>query len=211
MVIQKHLAAEIIKEGEVVAPNIVGGVDVSVAINRRRAQAVAVSLSYPELKLIQIGVAEGELDFPYIPGLLSFRETKLILSAWEKLKSVPEILFVDGQGIAHPRRLGIASHLGLWLDVPTIGCAKSRLCGDYIEPGPHLGDATPLYDRDEQVGVTLRTKEGSRPLFISVGHRLGVENAMDWVLRCLRGYRIPEPTRLAHLASKNKLSEQLVA
>ena len=207
--VQRRLAAEVIREGEVIVPHAVGGVDVSVGIDRESARAVVVNLSYPGLELLQVGVAEGKLDFPYIPGLLSFREAKLILRAWEQLRVAPDILYVDGHGIAHPRRLGIASHLGLWLDIPTVGCAKSRLCGDYDEPNPTPGATEGLYDRGEQVGVVLRTKRHCRPLFISVGHRLCLENAVAWVQRCRRGYRLPEPTRLAHLASKrsNSLTE----
>ncbi|MCL2150133.1 MAG: deoxyribonuclease V [Dehalococcoidia bacterium] len=203
--LQRCLAARVVREGEAAAVCVVGGADVSVGMDRMSARAAVVTMSYPALELIQVAIAEGKLDFPYIPGLLSFREARLILQAWEQLTHAPDLLLVDGHGIAHPRRLGIASHLGLWLQVPTIGCAKSRLCGDYLEPGPLSGDAQPLYDRGELVGMVLRTKRRTRPLFVSVGHRLDLENAVAWVLKCLRGYRLPEPVRLAHLASNQRL------
>jgi len=202
--VQKGLAARVIREGDVVEPRIVGGVDVSVGVDRESARAVVVNMSYPELEVIQVGVVEGKLDFPYIPGLLSFREARLILCAWEQLRVTPDILLVDGHGISHPRRLGLASHLGLWLDVPTVGCAKSRLCGDNKEPGPVPGASEGLYDKGELVGMVLRTKRNCRPLYVSVGHRLSLENAVDWVLRCQVGYRLPEPTRLAHMISKKQ-------
>lgn len=137
--------------------------------------------------------------FPYVPGLLSFREGPALLEAFAKLRTEPDVIMMDGQGIAHPRRLGIASHIGLWLNLPTIGCAKSRLCGTFEEPGDAPGSLAPLKHKGEQVGYVVRTKRRVKPLFVSAGHRIDLTSAVRLVLETTRGYRLPEPTRLAHL------------
>lgn len=137
-------------------------------------------------------------DFPYVPGLLSFREAPAILRAFDLLKGRPDLVLCDGQGTAHPRRLGVASHLGLWLDLPTVGVAKSRLCGTHAEPGPDRGDRAPLMDKGEVVGDVLRTRRGVKPLYVSPGHRIDREGAVAAVLACLGKYRLPIPSRLAH-------------
>lgn len=144
--------------------------------------------------------AQGPEEFPYVPGLLSFREIPVLADAISRLGTEPNVWFVDGQGIAHPRRLGIAAHLGLLLDAPTIGIAKSRLCGTHEEPGPERGDASPLLHHGERIGTVLRTKRGSNPLIVSPGHLASHEDAVRLALEAGRGYRIPEPTRLAHLS-----------
>ncbi len=203
--LQQELASEIITTGAVENPRFIAGADMSVAPDRIHARAVIVVLNWPELEVVELVEEEGQMEFPYIPGLLSFREAPLVIKAWEKLSTAPDLLFVDGQGYAHPRRMGIASHLGLLLDVPTIGCAKSRLCGEYIEPGQYPGNSSLLYDCGELIGQVVRTKERSKPLFISVGHKISLENAVYWVLKCLRRHRLPEPARLAHLASIGQL------
>jgi deoxyribonuclease V len=136
--------------------------------------------------------------FPYVPGLLSFREAPAALAAFDRLRTVPDVVLVDGQGIAHPRRLGIASHLGLWLGLPTVGCAKSRLCGEYEEPGPSRGERSPLVHRGEVVGAVLRTRNRVKPLFVSPGHRCDLEGAVALVLALSGRYRLPEPARMAH-------------
>jgi len=136
--------------------------------------------------------------FPYVPGLLSFREAPALLEAFDKLRTRPDVVLCDGQGIAHPRRLGIASHLGLRLDLPTVGCAKSRLCGRYEEPGPDRGDRTPLIDKGQTIGAVLRTRDRVAPLFVSPGHRCNLESAVELVLATTRKYRLPIPSRLAH-------------
>jgi deoxyribonuclease V len=163
--------------------------------------AAVVVLSYPDFELVEVQVVTGSLDFPYVPGLLTFREAPLILAACEKLIVTPDLIIVDGQGIAHPRRIGLASHLGLCLDVPTIGCAKSRLLGGYDEPDEAAGSFTDLLDNGEIIGAALRTRSGVKPVFVSIGHRINLSSAIDWVLACCRGYRVPEPTRLAHQAA----------
>jgi deoxyribonuclease V len=136
--------------------------------------------------------------FPYVPGYLSFRELPAVLKALEQLKTIPDMFLCDGQGIAHPRRFGIACHLGVLTDIPSIGVAKSRLVGTYQEPGPNKGDQSNLYDDDEQIGVVLRTRNHVKPLFISPGHRISMSSATQWVLNCITRYRLPETTRMAH-------------
>jgi deoxyribonuclease V len=140
------------------------------------------------------------VTFPYVPGLLSFRETPVLLEPLSRVRK-PDLLLVDGQGFAHPRRFGIACHLGLLLDVPAIGCAKSRLCGEHAEPDWAAGSQAPLRDGGQVIGAVLRTRDGVNPIYVSVGHRIGLAEAAEWVLRCCRGLRLPEPTRLAHQAA----------
>jgi len=203
--LQKELACEVITSGEVDSVRLIGGADISVPRGKRTARAAIVVLSYPELEIVEVETIMAELAFPYIPGLLSFREAPVILELFEKLSHKPDLLFVDGQGIAHPRRLGIASHLGLWLDRPTIGCAKSRLCGEHVEVGLEAGRQAWLIDRGEVIGMVLRTRSGARPLYISTGHEISLEESVRWTLACTRGYRLPEPSRLAHLAAGGNL------
>jgi deoxyribonuclease V len=165
-----------------------------------------VVLSYPDLRLVETKVVSGGLEFPYIPGLLSFREAPLTLAACEELSVTPDLILVDGQGIAHPRRMGLASHLGLFLDKPTIGCAKSLLCGSCEIPGEEPGSYTEIVDQGEVIGVTLRTKLAVKPVYVSIGHKIDLETAIQWVLNCCRGHRLPEPARLAHLAAGGNLA-----
>jgi deoxyribonuclease V len=144
---------------------------------------------------------------PYVPGYLSFREGPAILAACEQLETEPDLFVFDGQGVAHPRRFGIASHVGVILDKPSIGCAKSRLCGTHHEPGPEAGSYVHLYDGDEILGAVLRTRDRVSPVYVSVGHRVSLEAAIEYVLACCRGYRLPETTRYAHrVASGEQLS-----
>ena len=171
------------------------------------ATGAAVVLEYPGFAVVETKVVRDRLDFPYIPGLLSFRESPIILAACEELSITPDLILVDGQGVAHPRRFGLASHLGLFLDVPTIGCAKSRLCGRHEVPEVERGSYAELVDGDETIGVALRTKLGTNPIYVSVGHKIDLETAIYWVLECGRGYRLPEPTRLAHLAAGGNLKQ----
>lgn len=186
---------------------LIGGADISVARGSRIARAAVVVLSYPDLDIVEVIDCESELTFPYIPGLLSFREAPIIIDLFEKLSHRPELLIVDGQGIAHPRRFGIASHLGLWLDIPTIGCAKSRLCGEHAAVGEEAGSSVELIHDGQVIGTVLRSRTGSNPLYISAGHKISLENAVWWIRTCTRGYRLPEPSRLAHLAAGGNLPQ----
>lgn len=180
---------------------LVAGADVSFSRAANRVYAAVVVLSYPDLARVETATAEGEATFPYVPGLLVYREGPVLERAFSALSRMPDVILFDGHGLAHPRRLGIASHFGILLDRPTVGVAKSRLVGEFEEPGPEPGDTAPLTDKGEAVGCVLRTKRGVHPVFISAGHRIGLEQAVDLALSCCRGYRLPEPTRLAHLAS----------
>jgi len=203
--IQSRLARDVITEGRVNNPRLVAGVDISSPDARGVARGAAVVLCYPELNIVEVEVIEDRISFSYIPGLLSFRECPLIVAACEKLGSVPDLILVDGQGIAHPRRFGLASHLGLLLDLPTIGCAKSILCGRHQPPGEEPGSHAALLDNEELVGAALRTKSGVKPVYVSIGHKIDLASALQWVVKCCRGHRLPEPTRLAHLAARGSL------
>jgi deoxyribonuclease V len=203
--LQRQMACDIIKYGEISAPGYIGGIDISISRNSNLGQAAIIILKYPGLEIAEIKKTCGEITFPYIPGLLSFREIPLILKTWQKLTIIPDLIMVDGQGYAHPRRTGIASHLGILLDIPAIGCAKSKLCGDFQVPLDEPGSYTDLVDGQEIIGVALRTKYRVKPLFISIGHKISLENAIYWVMQCCRGYRLPQPTRLAHLAAGDNL------
>ena len=162
------------------------------------AFAVVLVFTFPELELVETQVASCPVTFPYVPGLLSFREGPAMLTAFRQVETLPDVVLFDAQGYAHPRRLGAASHLGLFLDVPSIGCAKSRLTGRYEEPGPEFGDRNPLVDKDEVIGAVVRTRAGRGPLFVSPGHRMSVDTAVEIALACCRNNRfMPEPTRLA--------------
>lgn len=176
---------------------MIGGVDIS--IQPEIARAAMVVIRYPELTPLEAVTADAPLVFSYIPGLLSFREGPAVLAAWAKLRNKPDLLMFDGQGIAHPRGVGIASQMGLWLERPTIGVAKSKLYGRHEEVGPLRGDKAELVDRKGNImGHAVRTKDKTKPLYISPGHLIDVEHATEFVLACSAGYRLPEPTRWAH-------------
>ncbi len=177
----------------------VAGADISFNKFDPTIYAAVVVLRLPSLAVVEeVGVV-GETRFPYVPGLLSFRESPSVLEAWAKLKTEPDAVMFDGQGLAHPRRVGIASHVGLLIDRPTLGCAKSVLVGKYEEPGAERGSWTPLVDKGETVGAALRTKTRVQPIYVSPGHLIDIEGAVELTLRCDGGYRQPEPTRRAHL------------
>lgn len=179
--------------------------DISAPDARGMAKGAVVVLRYPELALVESSVVEARVEFPYVPGYLSFREVPLLLSACEKLSVAPDLCIADAQGVAHPRRLGLACHVGLCLDVPTIGCAKSILCGRHDALGEEPGDSALLLDKDEVVGAALRTKRGTKPVYVSIGNKVDLDAALRWVMACSCGYRLPEPTRLAHLAAAGRL------
>jgi deoxyribonuclease V len=196
--LQKQFAYDVIREDKFEKPiKTVAGIDLGYNSETNRCRAVVVVLKFPELELIESAEAIMPIRFPYVPGLLSFRETPAAIKALEKLENAPDLILCDGQGIAHPRRFGVACHIGLIADVPSIGVAKSLLVGKYGELGEERGSAAPLVHRGEEVGVVLRTKNKVQPLYVSVGHRISLETAIDYVLQCAPKYRLPETTRLA--------------
>jgi len=209
--IQRELAAQIVRRGRPAGVRRIAGVDCSVDRPRGRATGAVVVLSYPDLEVIEVAVAEAPLTFPYVPGLLSFRETPVLREAFRRLAGPIDLLLVDGQGLAHPRRFGIACHLGLLLDVPSIGVAKSRLLGEHSPLGDEAGSRSGLLDGRDVIGGVLRTKTGVKPLYVSIGHRISLREAEAWVLRCCRGYRLPEPARLAHQAAGGRAPEVATA
>ncbi len=177
----------------------VAGVDVAYDAASQLMFAGVVVMSGDGRELLDLATATASVGFPYIPGLLSFRETPVVIEAWNRLKTMPDCLICDGHGFAHPRRFGLACHLGLLLDLPSIGCAKSRLVGTHQEPRTRLGSIAPLLDQGEQIGVVLRTKDGVAPVFVSQGDRICLDAAVQTVLATCHGYRLPEPQRRAHL------------
>ena len=201
--LQRVLAKQVIREDRLDEVRYIAGVDMAINEESGMARAAVILLSYPELQVAEQHVYEEPLRMPYIPGLLSFREIPSILGAFDQLKQQPELVMVDGQGIAHPRRLGIASHLGLWLDLPTIGCAKSILIGHHEPLSEEVGSWVPLKADNEVVGAVLRTRTRVKPMIISLGHRISLETSIRFVLDCCKGYRLPEPTRLADKLSKD--------
>ena len=201
--LQRELARRIIREDRIGEVSHIAGVDMAINEESGMARAAVVLLSYPELGIVERHVYEEPVRMPYIPGLLSFREIPCILGAFAQLKQQPDLVMVDGQGIAHPRRLGIASHLGLWLELPTIGCAKSILTGHHATLGEEVGDWVPLRADGETIGAVLRTRAHVKPMIVSPGHRISLETSLRYVLACSKGYRLPEPTRLADKLSKD--------
>ncbi len=178
---------------------LVAGADISCNKGDDRVYAAVVLLDAETLEVIEEASYSGRTSFPYIPGLLSFREGPALLKAFEKLRQRPYLILFDGQGIAHPRGLGLAAHMGLILDVPSVGCAKTRLIGTFEEPGARRGQQSALIHDEKQIGVVLRTKDRVKPIFVSQGHRVSLGRAVDAVLKCSRRYRIPEPIRRAHI------------
>jgi deoxyribonuclease V len=198
---QLELRDRLVLKGGPRSVRLVAGADISYSRKSDRFFAAVVVLSVPGLDVVEEITLQGKSPFPYIPGLLSFREGPLLMRAFKRIKERPDLAIFDGHGIAHMRRFGIASHLGLLLDLPSIGCAKSRLVGSHEEPGPEVGDQTPLLHEGRKVGAVLRTRQGVKPVYVSCGHRIGLAAAVRWVLETGAGYRLPEPTRQAHLLS----------
>jgi deoxyribonuclease V len=196
--VQERLRDRVIRKG---SPRwkLVAGVDASYRGDLGRAAVVVLDR---EFRLVEEAVAQGPISFPYVPGYLSFREIPLLLTAWSKLRAKPDLVIVDGQGLAHPRRLGVASHFGVVLDLPTIGCAKSRLIGTYDEPAPARGARSPLKDGKETIGAALRTRTGTNVVYVSTGHRVSLGAAVTAVLSCATRFRLPEPQRLADQLTK---------
>jgi deoxyribonuclease V len=201
--LQASLAVEVVDEDRLGEVRRVAGVDVGFERGGELVRAAVVVLSLPGLEVEERAIARRPTAFPYVPGLLSFREAPAILDALGRLGAAPDLLLCDGQGRAHPRRFGIACHIGLLADLPSIGVAKSLLVGRHEEPPDERGAWTPLVHRREVVGAALRTRPGTKPVYVSPGHRVSLGTAVDWVMRCTTRYRLPETTRHAHrLASE---------
>ncbi|MCS2151025.1 deoxyribonuclease V [Scandinavium goeteborgense] len=203
---QRALASSVIREDRFAEdpPRLIGGADVGFEQGGEITRAAIVLLTYPGLELVEYQIARIPTTMPYIPGFLSFREYPALLAAWEQLSRKPDLLFVDGHGISHPRRLGVASHFGLLVDVPTIGVAKKRLCGKFEPLSAEPGALAPLMDKQEQLGWVWRSKARCNPLFIATGHRVSQDSALAWVQRCTQGYRLPEPTRWADAVASGR-------
>ena len=197
-VIQQQLRTEIITEDQLGTVQLVAGVDVGFEAEGTITRAAIAVLSFPELQLVEHAIARRPTTFPYIPGFLSFREIPAVLDALEQITTPPDLLLCDGQGIAHPRRMGIAAHIGLLVDLPAIGVGKSLLVGKHDEVPDERGAWQPLRHQGETVGAVLRTRVGTKPLYISLGHRISLLTAIDYVMRCTTKWRLPETTRHAH-------------
>lgn len=199
--LQERLRAQIHLSGDIHDVSFVAGADASYTKGSDVIHAVVVVLRYPDLTVVERVSVSVVTGFPYIPGLLAFREGPALIEAFRRVRSEPDVIFFDGHGIAHPRGIGIASHMGLLLDRPSIGVAKSLLTGSAAKPGFMRGSMTPILRDGETIGMAVRTKEWAKPVYVSVGHRISLEAAVDLVLATARGYRLPEPTRQAHLLS----------
>ncbi len=201
--IQQDLCTRVIRSGRLANVRLIAGADTAFDTHSNAAFSAVVVMSFPGLTIIETRVVRSKVTFPYVPGLLSFRESPPLLRAFKQLRHEPDLVFIDGHGFAHPRRAGIACHLGLLLDRPVIGCAKSLLTGIYREPDTIKGACTRLTDAaGEILGSVLRTREKVKPVFVSVGHKIRLADAVRWTLACAPTYRIPEPTRLADLAAE---------
>jgi len=196
--VQQHLRTQVVAEDRLPTIRRVAGVDVGFEDDGRITRAAVAVLNFPDLVLVEQAIAQRPTTFPYVPGLLSFREIPAVLDALTRLRQFPDLIIADGQGLAHPRRFGLACHLGLVTDTPCIGAAKSRLIGTHDEPGEEKGAWAPLMDAGELIGAVLRARTRVRPLYISIGHRVSLPTAIDLVLACTTRYRLPETTRWAH-------------
>lgn len=203
--LQRELATRLVLEDQFGEIHIVAGVDMAINEGNGMARAAVVLFSFPDLTILEKHVYEEPLRMAYVPGLLSFRELPCVLGAIQQLKQKPDLIMADGQGLAHPRRLGIASHLGLWIDTPTIGCAKSILVGTHEPVGDAVGDWSPLVYHRETIGAALRTRVKVKPMYISQGHKISLASSIKFVLACGKGYRLPETTRQADKLSKDNV------
>jgi deoxyribonuclease V len=194
--VQRRLRQQVVTYNELPTVRTVAGVDISTGGGRARAAIVVLELQ--ALQPLEAATSNLPLTSPYIPGLLAFREGPAIFAALDRLRMEPDLYIFDGQGLAHPRRMGIATHMGVIMDRPSIGCAKSRLCGEHDEVGPRVGQYSELRDQGEVIGAVLRTRERVKPVYISIGHKIDLQTAIDYVLRCGAGFRLPEPIRWAH-------------
>ncbi len=197
--LQKELAPQVQVRPLEKMPRLIAGADLSFDKGSDVVWAGIVVLSFPELEIVEERGMQTEAPFPYVPGLLSFREAPAVLQVWEQLQNKPDVLVLDGQGLAHPRRFGLACHLGLWLDLPTYGSAKTLFVGKFDELGEEKGSTADLVHRGEVVGAAVRTKRRVTPVYVSVGNKMTLDDAVKLTLACDGGYRVPEPTRRAHL------------
>jgi deoxyribonuclease V len=198
--LQKQLSKKIILKFSSIKINYIAGVDLAYDKKSELGFCSVVIFTFPDLEIFQIYNYYQKVQFPYIPGLLSFREGPIIIKTFEKIIPKPELIIFDGQGIAHQRKLGIASHMGLLLNIPSIGCAKSKLYGKYEEPASEKGSRSYLYDyKDNPIGVVLRTKDNVKPVFISPGNLIGINKSVEIIMKCVTKYRIPKPTRIADI------------
>ncbi len=196
--IQEELKDRVIVQRSLISVKTIGGADVAYSEDRNLLFGAIVVLSFPNMELLDTATAIGKTSFPYIPGLFSFREGPILIKAFQKLRQKPGVMIYDGQGIAHPRGLGLASHLGLWLDLPSVGCAKTPLLGEWDTPGPFRGSFQWIRSNQKAIGAVVRTRDGVKPLFISPGHKIDLMTSINLVLESCRGFRIPEPLRRAH-------------
>ena len=196
--LQRKLSQAIILDTPLPEPRLIAASDISYSKATDKHYAGVIVFSYPKLDIVERQWAVLETSFPYVPGYLSFREGPALLAAIAKLQHTPDVYIFDGQGIAHPRRLGLASHLGILLNKPSIGCAKSKLWGEYQPPSNKVGAYSKLIHQGDTIGVVLRTRRGVKPVFVSPGHRIGLPDSIRIIKRCCRGYRLPEVLRLAH-------------
>ena len=197
MGIQNELRERVIKQNSFGSISLIAGADICLDEEKKNGYAGVIIFTFPELIEVERQWAECPISFAYIPGLLAFREAPILLEAFAKLENEPDLVIFDGQGLAHPRRLGIASHLGIILDKPSIGCAKSLLIGTYQEPGEKAGSSSPLMDSREEIGLVLRTRDSVAPIFVSIGHKIDLPTCKSILLQCCDGVRIPKPTREA--------------
>ncbi len=203
--IQEVLRNRVILKKGISKVERIGGGDVAYSKNGNRLFGAIAVLSFPNMEVMDMATANGDITFPYIPGLLSFREGPILIKTFQRLRVKPDAMIFDGQGIAHPRRMGLASHMGLWLDLPSVGCAKTSLLKEFINPEPLRGSFEWIYQGGKKVGAVLRTKEKVKPLFVSPGHCIDLLMSIRLVLETCRGFRMPEPLRKAHQASRRMM------
>lgn len=207
--LQERLSAKVVRFDQIDCVNYISGVDVAYSKSSETIVAAAVVLDVNTLEIVESSNAEGKSSFPYVPGLFSFRELPILIKALDKLKITPDLIVCDGQGYAHPRRFGLACHLGVLFDIPTIGCGKNHLLGEFQLPAAERGETEPLVHRNEVIGLALRTQYNIKPIFVSIGHRISIETACEWVLKLTPKYRLPETTRLADQLVNRRLKDKL--
>lgn len=196
--IQNDLRQKVNTTERLLSISTIGGADISLNLYSTTVYAGIILLSFPQLQPVAYSLVKAETRFPYVPGYLAFREVPALVKVWEQMDRKPDVLVVDGHGIAHPRRMGIAAHFGAITDQPSMGCAKKILFGKYEEPASEPGSYSPIIDKQDVIGYTFRSKVKTAPVYVSPGHLLGLNNSLEIIKQCVGKYRIPEPTRLAH-------------